>query len=93
MDLREILKILERTEQRVAAGERAVDTQRRHLAKLEARGADIALARQLLKNLEETQALLIAQRERLIGTASYKNWRISIRVRTDPACRVLMRGA
>ena len=56
---------VQETERRVALGEEQILRQRAIIVDLETRGEDANLAKEQLQTLEETQALRVADRERL----------------------------
>lgn len=66
MDKDLIRQHLEQAERHVASGMAVLERQKAVIAKIEAEGFDPDLARDLLAQLEEVQALHVADRDRLI---------------------------
>jgi hypothetical protein len=65
MDRALILQHLADSERHVAEGERHIADQRARIAEAERAGQDAKLAKELLRTLEATQALHLADRDRL----------------------------
>lgn len=67
MDRALVAEHLRHARDRVAEGERHIREQQQRIASLERDGHELALARQLLETLEETQVLHVQDRDRLIN--------------------------
>ena len=66
MDRTDILSRLERAEECVARGDRALETQRRAIEKLREIGSDTTAAETELREFEKAQAAFIADRNALL---------------------------
>ncbi|MBB5761532.1 hypothetical protein ABEV34_22305 [Methylorubrum rhodesianum] len=66
MDRTVLLELLALAERHVVQGERHLNRQREIVAETEAAGRDGALAREVLRTFEATQATCVADRDRLL---------------------------
>jgi hypothetical protein len=70
MDQEMLKRHLAQAEEHIATGDKNIGRQRDVIAELERDGHDTASARTFLRELEQLQAVLIAERERLLSELS-----------------------